>query len=454
MEINMAFQQGLSGVAAASKQLDVIGNNVANSSTVGFKQSRAEFADMFAASYYGVSATQNGIGATVQAVAQQMNQGNVSITNNQMDLAISGNGFFITQTPTGTAYTRNGQFQVDKDGFVVNNGDKLLGWGVVPNSNPIKMREGELQPLQVNTNVIKPVPSDGGAASAANPKKISLPTNLDSRQLVNAAAFNVDDPTTYNHATSGTLYDSLGNPLTLTTYYKKTGQDKWEVYARVNNPNMPAVSVAGAGSSANNPIMLVGTGSAAASGATDTPVNLSFNTDGTLNSPSDGFAAFGTYSSIAGANPLVITLDIGTSADTGTTQFARTFNNKGFNQVGYAAAELTGLQVDKTGIIKARYSNGKTQDIGQVVLSNFKNPQGLQPVGANRWVETLASGSAILNNPGSSNVGLVQSGALEDSNVDLTSELVNMITAQRYYQANAQTIKVQDAVMQTLINLR
>ena len=152
----MAFQQGLSGVAAASKQLDVIGNNVANSSTVGFKQSRAEFADMFAASYYGVSATQNGIGATVQAVAQQMNQGNVSITNNQMDLAISGNGFFITQTPTGTAYTRNGQFQVDKDGFVVNNGDKLLGWGVVPNSNPIKMREGELQPLQVNTNVIKP----------------------------------------------------------------------------------------------------------------------------------------------------------------------------------------------------------------------------------------------------------------------------------------------------------
>lgn len=447
----MGFQQGLSGVAAAAKQLDVIGNNVANSSTVGFKQSRAEFADMFAASYYGVAATQNGIGTTVQAVAQQMNQGNITITNNQMDLAISGNGFFITQTPTGTAYTRNGQFQVDKDGFVVNNGDKLMGWGPVKDSNPVKMREGELQPLKVDTSMIAPLASDGGTA-AANSRKISLPTQLDSRLPVIASAFDVDDPTTYNNSTSGTLYDSLGNPLTLTTYYKKTGQDQWDVYARINNPNMPTVSTTGAGSSANNPVMLSGAGTVAVTGAS--PVNLSFNTDGSLASPTDGFAAFGTYGSIAGANPLAVTLDIGTSKDIGTTQFARTFSNKGFDQVGYAAAELTGLQVDKTGIMKARYSNGKTKDIGQVVLSNFKNPQGLQAVGANRWIETLASGSSILNNPGSSNVGLVQSGAVEDSNVDLTSELVNMISAQRYYQANAQTIKVQDAVMQTLINLR
>ena len=450
----MGFQQGLSGVAAAAKQLDVIGNNVANSSTVGFKQSRAEFADMFAASYYGVAATQNGIGTTVQAVSQQMNQGNITITNNQMDLAISGNGFFITQTSTGTAYTRNGQFQVDKDGFVVNNNDKLMGWGPVKDSNPVKMREGELQPLKVDTNMIAPLASDGRAALAAKPRKITLPTQLDSRLPVITSAFNVDDPTTYNNSTSGTLYDSLGNPLTLTTYYKKTGQDQWDVYARINNPNMPTVSTTGSGSAANNPVMLSGSGTVAGTGVTANPVNLSFNTDGSLASPTNGFAAFGTYGSIAGANPLVVTLDIGTSKDSGTTQFARTFSNKGFDQVGYAAAELTGLQVDKTGIMKARYSNGKTKDIGQVVLSNFKNPQGLQSIGGNRWIETLASGSSMLNNPGSSNVGLVQSGAVEDSNVDLTTELVNMISAQRFYQANAQTIKVQDAVMQTLINLR
>ena len=163
--------------------------------------------------------------------------------------------------------------------------------------------------------------------------------------------------------------------------------------------------------------------------------------------------AFGSYTSIAGANPLTVTLDVG-SGKSGTTQFGNTFAVNELSQVGYASAALTGLQVDKTGVIKARYSNGQTKDIGQVVLANFKNSQGLQSVGANRWMETLASGSPTLNNPGSTNVGLVQSGALEDSNVDLTSELVNVITAQRYYQANAQTIKVQDAVMQTLINLR
>lgn len=428
----MGFQQGLSGVGAAAKQLDVIGNNVANSSTVGFKQSRAEFADMFASSYYGVSATQNGIGATVQAVAQQMNQGNINITNNQMDLAISGNGFFITQTTNGQAYTRNGQFQVNKDGYIVNNGDKLMGWSVVPDSNPAKMREGELQTLKVNTDMIQPVASDGGTTPA---KMVRLTTNLDSRQTVPPLAFSTADPTTYNHSTSATLYDSLGNPLTLTTYYRKTANNQWNVYARINNPNMPA--------SASNPTMLNG-------GAAQ---SLSFNSDGTLSTPAGGSLAFGSYTSIAGASPLTVTLDIGTGKS-GTTQFGNTFAVNELNQVGYASAALTGLQVDKTGVIKARYSNGQTKDIGQVVLANFKNSQGLQSVGANRWMETLASGSPTLNNPGSTNVGLVQSGALEDSNVDLTSELVNMITAQRYYQANAQTIKVQDAVMQTLINLR
>lgn len=438
----MGFQQGLSGVGAAAKQLDVIGNNVANSSTVGFKQSRTEFGDMFAASYYGVAATQNGIGSTVQAVAQQMNQGNVTITNNQLDLAISGNGFFITKTPTGTGYTRNGQFQVDKDGYVVNNGDKLMGWGTVAGSNPVKIREGELQELKIQTDTIAPLASDGGSAiTPPNSKKITLTTNLDSRQSVPALGFNVADATTYNHSTSATLYDSLGNPLTMTMYYVKTANNQWDVYSRVNNPN---VATSGSGSAVgDNPYMLGG----------GTAMSLSFNTDGTLTTPSDGTLSFGTYQSVAGAADLTVTLDIG-SGVSGTTQHGKTFSVRDLNQVGYAAAELTGVQIDKTGVIKARYTNGQTKDVGQVVLANFKNTQGLQSVGANRWTETLASGSPTLNNPGSSNVGYVQSGAVEDSNVDLTSELVNMITAQRYYQANAQTIKVQDAVMQTLINLR
>lgn len=437
----MGFQQGLSGVGAAAKQLDVIGNNVANSSTVGFKQSRAEFADMFASSYYGVASTQNGIGSTVQAVAQQMNQGNITITNNQMDLAISGNGFFITNTPTGTGYTRNGQFQVNKDGYIVNNGDKLMGWGVVKDSNPVRIREGELQELRIQTSAIAPLASDGGTdVTPVNSKKITLTTNLDSRQTVPALPFSVSDATTYNHSTSATLYDSLGNPLTLTTYYRKTADNQWDVYARINNPNMPA---AGSSSADPNPVML-NSGSA---------LSLSFNPNGTLAAPSDSTLSFGSYPSIVGASPLNVTLDIGSGVE-GTTQNGKTFAVRDLNQIGYASAELTGVQIDKTGVVKARYTNDQTKDIGQVVLANFKNTQGLQSVGANRWTETLASGSPTLNNPGSSNVGYVQSGAVEDSNVDLTSELVNMITAQRYYQANAQTIKVQDAVMQTLINLR
>ena len=451
----MGFQQGLSGVGAAAKQLDVIGNNVANSSTVGFKQSRAEFADMFAASYYGVAATQNGIGSTVQAVAQQMNQGNLTITNNQMDLAISGNGFFITQTSTGTGYTRNGQFQVDKDGYIVNNSDKLMGWGVVAGSNPVKIREGELEPLRIENGAIAPLPSDGGAS--INPpysKQITLVTNLDSRQTKPDLSFSVNDATTYNHSTSATLYDSLGNPLTLTTYYRKEANNTWSVYARINNPNAATVTAGSGTGAGDNPYML-NSGSA---------LQMSFNGDGTLVTAapsaaagsgvgSDGSLAFGTYNSIVGSNPLKITLNVGSTAS-GTTQHGKTFAVRELSQVGYASAELTGVQIDKTGVVKARYTNGQTKDIGQVVLANFKNSQGLQSVGANRWTETLASGSPTLNNPGSSNVGYVQSGAVEDSNVDLTSELVNMITAQRYYQANAQTIKVQDSVMQTLINLR
>lgn len=451
----MGFQQGLSGVGAASKQLDVIGNNVANSSTVGFKQSRAEFGDMFAASYYGVAATQNGIGSTVQAVAQQMNQGNLTITNNQMDLAISGNGFFITQTPTGTGYTRNGQFQVDKDGYIVNNSDKLMGWGVVAGSNPVKIREGELEPLKIENGAIAPLPSDGGLGiNPPNSKQITLVTNLDSRQSTPPLAFSVNDATTYNHSTSATLYDSLGNPLTLTTYYRKDANNTWSVYARINNPNAPTVTAGSGTGAGDNPYMLNG-GSA---------MQMSFNGDGTLVTAapsaaagsgvgSDGSLAFGSYDSIVGGNSLKITLNVG-SAISGTTQHGKTFAVRELSQVGYASAELTGVQIDKTGVVKARYTNGQTKDIGQVVLANFKNSQGLQSVGANRWTETLASGSPTLNNPGSSNVGYVQSGAVEDSNVDLTSELVNMITAQRFYQANAQTIKVQDAVMQTLINLR
>ena len=461
----MGFQQGLSGIGSASKQLDAIGNNVANSSTVGFKQSRAEFGDMFAASYYGVSGTQTGIGSATNSGAQQLNQGNVSVTNNQLDIAISGNGFFTVETSKGMSYTRNGQFGVDKNGYINNGGDKLMGWQVVPGSSPTRMKEGELKALMVPNSVLQPKPSDGGVGSTpATVDPIKIATNFDSRQTAPTTTFNPLDPTTYNHSTSTTLYDSLGNPLTMTTYYVKQQSpaiNTWNVFARVNNPNMPETTAA----ATLNPQMLTPTnslgGAVTTVGAAPayTAAVMVFTSAGTLVKPAAGVTAsatqtaipidFGSYASIVGANPLQVSMNVDSS-----TQYGNTFAVNEMNQVGYASASLTSLQVDNTGIIKVRYSNGQATDIGQVVLANFKNSQGLQSVGANRWIETVSSGPATTNNPGSSNVGFLQSGAVEDSNVDLTSELVNMISAQRYYQANAQTIKVQDTVLQTLINMR
>ena len=418
----MAFQHGLAGINAANNQLGAIGNNIANASTVGYKGSRAEFADMFAANFYGVAATQNGIGVSTTAIAQQFKQGNVSTTGNQLDLAISGNGFFVMQNANGTTYTRNGQFQIDRNGYINNNGDFLMGWGVDSSGNVMK---GSMSQLQVDTSLLAPRPSDWNNS----PVKFGL--NLDSRVTPPAnGTFSPTDPKSYNNTTSTDIYVSLGNPLSLSTYYVRTATG-WDVYASVNNPNQPA--------SATNPTLLNG----------GVAQSMKFNSDGSMST--SGILNFGTYTSLAavGANPLKLTLDF-----TGTTQYGTEFAVNSTTQQGYAPSVLTNLQFGKDGMVTARYSNGQSKTLGQIALANFANQQGLQPIGGNRWIQSYTSGNAVINQPGSTNVGLIQSQALEDSNVDMTGELVNMITAQRYYQANAQTIKVEDALMQTLISLR
>ena len=418
----MAFQHGLAGINAANNQLGAIGNNIANASTVGYKGSRAEFADMFAANFYGVAATQNGIGVSTTAIAQQFKQGNVSTTGNQLDLAISGNGFFVMQNANGTTYTRNGQFQIDRNGYINNNGDFLMGWGVDSSGNVMK---GSMSQLQVDTSLLAPRPSDWNNS----PVKFGL--NLDSRVTPPAnGTFSPTDPKSYNNTTSPDIYDSLGNPLSLSTYYVRTATG-WDVYASVNNPNQPA--------SATNPTLLNG----------GVAQSMKFNSDGSMST--SGILNFGTYTSLAavGANPLKLTLDF-----TGTTQYGTEFAVNSTTQQGYAPSVLTNLQFGKDGMVPARYSHGQSKTLGQIALALFATQQGLPPIGGNRWIQSYTSGNAVINQPGSTNVGLIQSQALEDSNVDMTGELVNMITAQRYYQANAQTIKVEDALMQTLISLR
>ncbi|HAN55452.1 MAG TPA: flagellar hook protein FlgE [Betaproteobacteria bacterium] len=404
----MGFEQGLSGLNAASKNLDVIGNNVANANTVGFKQSQAQFADVYANSLAGAGASQIGIGVKVAQVAQQFTQGNVTASNNPLDVAINGGGFFRMSNNGTVSYARNGQFQLDKAGYIINaTGSHLTGYGVSAGG---VLASGAPTDLNINTADITPKITT----------KMSALLNLDSGSAIPATTpFNMADPTTYNNSTAVSVYDSLGNAHTVQTFYVKTAANTWDVYAA--NDGVPT-----------------------------TPANI-----GSLAFASDG-------SLIAGA-PLTVPLVVSTGATTpfpvsidytGSSQYGSSFSVNALKQDGYTSGRLSGFSISADGTIVGRYTNGQSATLGQVVLANFTNPNGLQSLGNNLWTESAASGPALVGTPDSGSLGVLQSSAVEDSNVDLTAELVNMITAQRNYQANAQTIKTQDQVMQTLVNLR
>jgi flagellar hook protein FlgE len=422
----MGFQQGLSGLSAASKNLEVIGNNVANSNTYGEKASRAEFADMYAAAMTGSSSsnTQAGIGVMVATVSQQFSQGNITPTGNPLDLAINGNGFFQTQDPSNQIqYTRNGQFKVNNTGNIVNDqGNKLLGY---PSDAQGNIVQGAAQPLQLPTGGIDPQATG----------KSTIEFNLDSRAAVTTPAsgptIDFTDQKTYNNATSVTMFDAKGQDVAVSYYFQKTGTDTFDVYATAN-----------------------GTTVAGTAGAPSPVASLQFSTDGSqLISPTGAITLdIPASTNAAGAATLPITgiqLDV-----SGATEFGSNFGVTNMTQDGYSAGQLTGVSVDNSGKLIAQYSNGQTKAAGQLELANFRNVQGLTPLGGNAWKQTAASGGPTVGIAGDGNLGVLNSGSLEESNVDLTAELVSMITAQRDYQANAQTIKTMDQAMQTLVNLR
>jgi flagellar hook protein FlgE len=405
----MSFQQGLSGLFAASANLDAIGNNVANASTVGFKSSNVIFADVYAASLGATAGNSIGIGTAVAAVRGNFGQGNISTTSNPLDLAINGQGFFRLDTNGAITYSRNGQFHLDKDGFIVNaNGGKVTGYGVDASGNIVIANP---QPLQVSSAQLN--------ATATTAAQIGL--NLDARDPVISVPFNITNASTYNKATSLTVYDSLGNAHSFATYYVKTAPNTWQVYGAVDGTALTA------------------------------PIGqLNFNTDGTL---AGGVPPL-PFSVTMTLPPGPVTPQTFSLEYAGSTQYASSFGVDTLTQDGFSAGMLAGYGISDDGIILGRYSNGQSRNLGQVVLANFKNPEGLEPLGNNAYAESAESGQPIPGVPGSSSFGLVQSGAVEESNVDLTQELVNMITAQRVYQANAQTIKTQDQVLNTLVNLR
>jgi len=407
----MAFQQGLSGLNSASRNLDVIGHNIANANTVGMKSSRAEFAELYASSVNSSGGGAKGIGVTVATVSQLFTQGNITVTGNDLDLAINGNGFFEVQQPNGTmAYTRAGMFKLDREGNIINQqGGQLMGYPTDDAGNRLSF---ESQPLSLPTGA--PIPARQTSAIVAE-------FNLDARAPIAASVTPPTPITTYG--TSMVAYDPQGMEVPVALAFTKTANNTWEVYASVNGGTPAPLAP---------------------------PVSLNFNADGTLNPAS--ITPPPTLTLASPNDPVVtfpVTLDL-----TGASQFGTDFAVHDLDQDGYYPGEFVGLTIDESGVVTGMYSNGETRAAGQIALVNFRNAQGLAPSSGGNWSATFASGEPVRGEPGSGSFGSIRSGALEDSNVDLTAELVNMMTAQRAYQANAQTIKTQDQVMSTLLNMR
>lgn len=423
----MAFQQGLSGLNSSSKAIDVTSNNIANASTVGFKSGNAQFADVYASALSGASTgLQIGIGGTVNAVRQAFTQGNLSTSNNPLDLAINGNGFFRMQRTDGSvAFSRNGQFDIDKDGFIVSAiGDRLTGFPVASQQGGVTVFEGQPGLLQIdNSNIAPRATQDVG---------VSIVANLDSREInptlkdPPGIAFDgtlVPIPVnSYNATTSLNVFDSLGNSHALTFYFVRTDpavDRTWEVHTSLDG------------------------GEATLAG------NLVFNDQGGFDPAAITALDLGPIVLNNGAEDLEFTVDL-----SNLTQFGSTFAVTSLTQNGYTTGQITGLVTTREGVIQGRYSNGQTKDIGKIALANFTSPNGLISLGNNLWAESPDSGQPVIGSPGSGVLGVISAGVVEESNVDLTQELVQLIVQQRNYQANAQSIRTQDQILQTLVNLR
>jgi flagellar hook protein FlgE len=410
----MAFSTAISGIKAAQANLDVISNNIANASTVGFKASRAEFAEIYASSVSGGSTAGQGVKLT--EIRAEFSQGSLDFTGNGLDLAISGNGLFIVSNGGASEYTRAGSFLVDRDGFLTNeSGNRLQGY----QGNADGVITGELGDLFIDTTLVDPKVTS----------KVAITSNLDSREAApTTTPFASTDPTSYNSTTSTTIYDSLGNSHVLQLYYVKTATaNTWDVYTSVDGGTPPAAT------------------------------QISFDPDGTLAAASNNSIAITTpaaellsASGVAtGAADLAYTVDI-----LATTQLGSDFSVNSAIQDGYGAGQLISFEFDDSGTAFARYTNGQSRAIGQVALASFRNNNGLQPVGGSNYVESFGSGSPNIGAPGNSGRGDIQASAVEQANVDITQELVNLIVAQRNFQANAQVISTEDQATQAVINLR
>lgn len=421
----MGFSTALSGLSAASNNLTVIGNNISNANTTGFKESRAEFADQYSDSLAGMSKLQSGSGVRLAQVAQQFNQGNVELTGNTLDIAINGEGFFTLATsPTdlnSRIYSRNGTFHANKDGIITNaQNQPLLAYP----PNGLKVSDG------FSTGGMTAVSLNTGAGSPVATTGIDLDVNLDASSPTITATFDPLDSSTYTRETSVNIYDSLGVAHKLTTYFiagpSVANARNWTARHYITDDPTAPVSIDTA------------------------PATLTFDSAGKLTVPANGQVTLASYT-IPGSSAanLAMTMDY-----TGSSQVSTAFSVDALQQNGNPAGTLIGVAIDKEGIVFANFSNGNQTPLGKIALTRFTNPQGLTKLGDGTWGESANSGTPIIGNGGEGNFGTLQSGALEQSNVDLSEQLVNLIIAQQTYQANSQTIQTENSIMQTIMNLR
>lgn len=451
----MSFNISLSGLNAASNDLSVTSNDIANVGTTGYKESRAEFADIYAASPLGTTSNAIGAGVKLANVAQQFGQGNLQFTQNTLDLAISGEGFFVlrpNQTSNDIVYTRAGAFNVDQTGTIANSAGQILQvfpvdalgnvlttslTGTVPLTvpNTIGIPQATTQ-VDLNLNfpaAITPARNVNTAFPGAPVYGPAPAGTLDRELELNPAS---PDPATYHASTSATVFDSQGTSHIMTMYFVMTDDlsNRWEVRSTLDGTPM---TVGGAG--------VFG------------PAVLDFDANGVLDlttSTNGGVIPYDAFALTNGAAPLTIAVDFTNQGNTLTQESQGAFTVQSLSQDGYSTGRLSGLEIDDKGLVRASFTNGQTTALGKIALARFDNAQGLRQIGDTSWVETVESGVALSGEAGTGNFGLLQSGALETSNVDLTAELVNLITAQRNFQANSKAIETANAITQTIINLR
>ena len=408
----MTFEVALTGLDAAGTQLDTIGNNIANNATTGFKSSRAEFSDVYALNTFGGSSPATGQGVQVSGVRQDFGQGDVQFTNRNLDLSVEGLGMFKLDDNGTDVYTRAGNFGLDREGYITNAaGATLTGYGVND--------DGDVQPivddLQIDYTDLEPNAST----------EISIAANLDIKAEIPLDEFNVDDPGTFNFSTSTTVYDALGSSLVSNLYFRRDAANSWTAYPYIDN----------------EPVSELEAG-----------VEVNFGADGNLedvNGNAAGTFISESYTPASGAEDMQITYDL-----SDISQFDNAFGVNFISQDGFAAGRLEDFDIDASGVIFGRFTNGQARTMGQITLTNFPNQEALRQIGSTNWVETFASGEPATGEPGSASLGTLKAGSLEGSNVDITKELVAMIGAQRSFQANAQVISTGDTLTQTVINIR